>query len=370
MNQAKGNDVHKQIRDLTVRPRTGPRLWQCWALAAAVVAAGCADSNVDRPNVDGSELSDATVSAETAGEAGGPLSDDPKAYEVSQASGYVRALVDSAGSGIEHAYDKVPGAGPMIEAVQLIVAGYLVDIVPGVVWADKHVRRRLTPAEVEEMLQSIAERERRARDEHRLSPDLQASYDSYRETILKNALPEPEDIVHTAYRILVTEVLSGDFKAGDILDVQVPLSIFTTLEEQRAALKGTPRAVVGGDWSTHVWSNYELQDANRAPLDEAVFYPWIEMFWLDESLWDPTDAQPDPDGDALIERSVGRAEALYLRGLHDLHPAWGDLETLDDLADAIRAAAAPHDPTTEPPTTTTTEAPTTCTAGCDEEGGG
>ena len=319
----------------------------------------------------GSELSDAAVSAESPGEASGPLPGGRESYEVVQASGYVRSLLDSAGSGIEHAYEKVPGAGPMVEAMELIVAGYLVDIVPGVVWADKHVRRRLTPAEVEEMLQSIAESERRARDEHRLSPSLQASLEREREVVLKNPLPEPEDIVHTAYRILVTEVLSGDFTAGDILDVQVPLSIFTTIEERRAALKGTPRAVVGGDWSTHVWSNYELQDANRAPLDEAVFYPWIEMFWLDESLWDPTDAQPDPDGDALIERSVGRAEALYLRGLHDLHPAWGDLETLDDLADAIRAAASPQDPTTttttEPPTTTTTEPPTTCTAGCDEE---
>ena len=341
-----------------------PRLWLSSAVVAVAVAAGCAGPGASSDASHGapaaSELSDTADSAQPAAGAG------TESYSVVRATGYVSGLMRDAGRGEEHSYEQSLGATDMAASVDLIAAGYLVDIVPGVVWADTRDRRRLTPAEIESWLRSLDEDEQHLKDLGMLGPDEVASLERERKAALENALPEPDDVAHLAYRILVTEVLSGDFTVGELLDVQVPLSIFTTLQQQKDVLKGTPRAVVGGGWSTHIWSNYQLQGPDRAPLDTAVFYPWIEMFWLDESLWHPDDLKPNPGdspdnglgdepptlttppGGGLTERSVGGPEALYLRGLHDLHPDWGDLQTLDDLADAIRTATT----TTTPPTTT------------------
>ena len=357
------------------------RPWLFSAVAAVVMAAGCTGSGASSDASQGapaaSEPSDAAHDADAAQP---PAGAGTESYSVVQAKGYVSGLMREAGRGEEHFYEQSLGAADMVASVDLIAAGYLVDIVPGVIWADTRDRRRLTPAEIESLLRSLDEDEQHLKDLGMLGPDEVASLERERKAATENALPEPDDIAHLAYRILVTEVLSGDFTVGELLDVQVPLSIFTTLQQQKAALKGTPRAVVGGGWSTHIWSNYQLQGPDRSPLDTAVFYPWIEMFWLDESLWHPDDLKPNPGdspdnslgdepdhdpptlttppGGGLTERSVGGPEALYLRGLHDLHPDWGDLQTLDDLADAIRTAAATPPTTTTVPTTTAQPATT------------
>ena len=312
-----------------------------------------------------------------------------------RASGYVAGLLRAAGSGVEFDYQPMEGAGEALAAMELIVAGYLVEIAPGVVWADTREREPMTQAQIEATLRFIDEREERLRSLGRLGPDNIATLERERRSALENAVPEPNDRVHVAYRIRVTEVLWGDFEVGGVLDVQVPLSVFTTLEEQQAALVGTPRAVVGGGWSSTVSrSIYQLQSADRAPLDAEVFYPWIELFWLDESVWDVGDLEPegepgpvgstgalDDDGqqlpgglleddtpsvpaveseESLTERPAGQPEALYLDGLHQLHRAWGNVGTLDDLVESIRSAVADA-ATTAPETTTTTTAPDTTT---------
>ena len=365
---------------------------------AVLGVTGCSGSGPEGAAVGVSES--ALLPAQDSGELGSEVLDSgggsQDVFEVVQASGYVRRLLGPAGRGIEFDYEPMRGAGEAVAGLELIVAGYVVEIAPGVVWADTRVFEPWTQVQIEGYLQLLDEREESLRALGALGPAEIATLERERRSALENKVPEPNDIVHAAYRVRVTEVLWGDFEVGGVLDVQVPLGVFTTLEEQRAALVGTPRAVVGGRWSSKTWSNYELESAQRVPLADEVFYPWIELFWLDESVWDPGDLVPvgDPgpvgdvgvpgdgdgaeqapggdDGDgstgplavvneeALIERPAGPPEALYLRGLSELHEAWGDLGTLDDLADALRAAAAaaatPTDSTT---TTTTTTAPPT-----------
>ena len=114
------------------------------------------------------------------------------------------------------------------------------------------------------------------------------------------------------------------------------------------------------------------------------------MFWFDEGVWEIL-VDDSSNGISITEESDGTttlpselleddtpetntgvpleegsedqllvAESHYLRGLWEMHPFWGELNSLDDLANALRGAASEATtPSTTTPSTTTTASTTT-----------
>lgn len=259
------------------------------------------------------------------------------------ASGYLRDLMDSTFGNDAVDYHPFEGAKEAISASEVAVTGYLIEIVAGVTEVETNVRGPLTEAEQRVMLDHLDERERFFVAEGWTGPEWQELEEERRLVIENNPLPVYE-LNYAAYRVGVTEVIKGDIEVGDVLDVQVYAGVDIASEWVDPVLSGTPRVVVAGSWGKPV-SGYELRDATGMPIEDA-FWPQIEIFWLDEGVWEIDGGDVSGVGSAgvvqesLVEHSTPIPEAHHLTSLQGLHDAWGNLESLDDLAHALRTAAA------------------------------
>lgn len=330
---------------------------------------------VDSVSGNGSRTSgqvDSSVVGGAANATDGGASSSP--FVVKVGSGYLRDLMDSTFGKDDVDYHPILGANDALDSSSVVVAGYLVEIVAGVTEADISVRRRLTQTEIDSRFAALDERERLFEAEGASEADWR-ELEQERRSARANELPKLYDFNYAAYRVRVTEVIKGDINVGDLLDVQVYAGVNVASEWVDPVLVGTPRVVVAGGWGRGS-SLRELRDATGKPVDRA-FWPHIDLFWLDEGVWkvledDTSGAISETGGaegsgsvpgglleddsggvavvdESLVERPAPIPEAHYLGGLHGLDEAWGTLETLDDLAAALRSAAAER----SPPTTTT-----------------
>jgi hypothetical protein len=224
-----------------------------------------------------------------------------------------------------------------LAASDVVGAGYLMDIVPGVFITSTRVIEPRTEQEVQEALASIDNAIDYAEELDVLTPEFQEEMEAARREIQDNIpiVSKPERYV--AFRVRVTEGLHGDADVGDVLDLNLYHSVgMPTVDEMAALLESVgrpPRVVVGANWWTPTEDWRVLHGADGAPVGQALF-PHIDLFWIDGATWDPDDETTSQ------ERPGPHSEAFYLDGLHEMEPGWGELDTLDDLAEALRAAVA------------------------------
>ena len=289
-------------------------------------------------------------------------------FLVKVGSGYLRDLIDNTFGKAEVDYGPLLGAHHALDSSEIVVTGYLFQIIAGVIEAESTVRGPLTEAQQRAALAELDERDRIMETSGALPGDWEELKEARRAAIENQPL-EGSDFNYAAYRVRVTEVIKGDMNVGDVLDVQVYAGANIGSEWVDPVLVGTPRVVVAGSWGKRN-SGLELRDATGKPIDRA-FWSHIDLFWLDEGVWEVLEEDTSgaisetggPEGsgtipgelledgslgvgavavvdESLVERPVGDPESHYLESLGALHDAWGDLETLDDLASALRTAAA------------------------------
>lgn len=315
------------------------------AFAAASLLAACSFSGGSQADLVADDVS------QTSGPVDSSVLDDGRnakdggasssQFVVKVASGYLRKLMDST-FGMENVdYGPLLGAHDTLNSSEIVVAGYLFEIKAGVTVVDTTVRMPLTDAEQRVALAELDERERFFIAEGWTGPEWQ-ELEEARRSVIENKPLRAYNFDYAAYRIRVTEVIKGDMKVGDILDVQVYAGVEIASEWVDPVLVGTPRVVVAGGWGTYA-SPFELRNSTGQPVEEA-FWPHIDLFWLDEGVWD---GHKDASvvgavgvvQEILVERPAPTPEAHHLTSLQGLHDAWGNLETLDDLAEALRTAA-------------------------------
>ena len=153
-----------------------------------------------------------------------------------------------------------------------------------------------------------------------------AEFERSRERTIAN---EPQNSYserhYAAFRVRVAEVFKGDIEVGDTLDVQVRSSSLEEVNLLTQQLRGTPRVIVGGKWWSPSTKGLLLRRPDGSTVD-SVFVSSVDLFWLDDSTWEPRDGGEEP-----VERPSPDPEAFYLSGLDAMAPGWGTLETLDDL---------------------------------------
>ncbi len=289
-------------------------------------------------------------------------------FVVKVGSGYLRDVMDRTFGKDDVDYGPLLGANDALDSSEIVVTGYLFQITAGVIEAESTVRGPLTEAQQRVALAELDERERFFIDEG-WTGAVWEELEEARRAVMENQPLEGHDFNYAAYRVRVTEVIKGDMNVGDVLDVQVYAGVDIGSEWVDPVLAGTPRVVVAGGWGKQN-SGLELRDATGKPIDRA-FWPHIDLFWLDEGVWEileddtsggvsetggPGGSGSVPGGlledgtsgvgavavvdESLVERPVGDPESHYLEELGALDDAWGDLETLDDLAAALCIAAA------------------------------
>lgn len=362
-------------------------------VVGCLVACGCSSSSDDRGGLELGDADSSLVEVEDGHEPGGAESSP---FTVKVASGYLTDLLDSTYGPEDIDYDLLQGPQDALGLPRIVVAGYLFEIVPGVTEVDTSERRSRTSGEVSIALAHIDALERRFEVEG-AHESVWLELEEMRRSVIENQPRRARDHNYWAYRVRVTEVFKGDIDVGDIIDVQVFAGVNVASELVPPVLEGTPRVVVAG----YLWGGItgELRNSSGEVVDKAIF-PFSDLFWFDEGVWGllvddtaegtsvvdesgstgpdgPGPGSPGPgSGDLLgedgttqtgaetvIEESVGVGPALvaeshHLHSLDEMHQAWGVLETLDDLARALRTAAsetAMSTTTTTP--STTTEAP-------------
>ena len=343
-------------------------------LAAVCVLATCSSSGDGQMNPvseKGSQVSTQAVGTvldvvadPTDGNSNNSGSTSPFVVKVS--SGYLRDLMDSTFGENEVDYSPLLGANYTLDNSEIVVAGYLFEIVAGVTESEISAQRPLTEAEKRIALTELDERER-SMEASGATPADRLELEQERRAVRENEIPRLNNFNYAAYRIRVTEVFRGDINVGEILDVQVYAGVNIGSKWVDPVLAGTPRVVVAGSWGKQS-SRLELRDAGGEPIDGA-FWPHSDLFWLDEGIWEllevdtsggisetggpdgsgsvPSDLLEDDTPDVgtgalennLVERPAPIPEAHYLEGLHALDDAWGNLETLDHLATVLRSAA-------------------------------
>ena len=219
----------------------------------------------------------------------------------------------------------------------IIVAGYLMDIVPGVYITSTRTIEPRTEQEVQEALASIDNALDYVEELGLLTQEFQEEMEMARRDIQDNIPIVSEPKRYAAFRVHVTEVLHGDADIGDVLDLNLFHHVgMPTVDEMADILESvgrSPRVVVGTNWWAPDADWRVLHSADGAPVDQALF-PHVDLFWIDGATWDPAD-------ETISQEKPGpHSEAFYLDGLHDMEPGWGELDTLDDLAETLRAAVS------------------------------
>ncbi len=337
-------------------------------LAVCVFVGGCASTDEVQQRQDtvvssSSEVADSVDS----------VPNDTSPYLVRKASGYLRELLDSTYGPEEVMIDITDGPRDALETVDFVIAGYLFEIVPGVTAEDTSRGQTMTPAELRYLSTFADQLEARYRSEGATEGDWQ-ELQRIRANISENKPSNPYVDSYWAYRIRITEVIKGDYKVDDIIEIQVYAGTNLTSALVPQVLEGTPRVVVGGTLESLINRRLEYRNSEGEIVEQGN-WDLPDLFWFDEGVWEtldddsallsgesleddtvnnvtgsPLDESPEqsPTGPALT------AESHYLSGIHEMDEAWGDLASLDDLTDALRTAASP--------TTTTTAAPTTTAA--------
>ena len=315
------------------------------ASISTVVAAGCSASTpvdgADEP-IKSPEISQAVETRTSpVSEREDPLSEDSlssERYAATTAS--LDELVGSAGRAVSYDYTPMQDATHALAISDVVVTGYLVDIVPGVVIASTLTVEPKAEHEVQEILESLDAAVDHLEGQGILTQEIQEEFEAAKDEIRENRPRESEGTRYVAFRVRVHEVLYGDVEVGDMLDINVLHSdVMPTVEEMADILESVgrpPRTVVGAQWWNPSEDWRELHNSEGHPIDNALF-PHIDLFWFDGATWDAADEVLPHQ---MNERPHPESEAMCLDGLHEMEPGWGDLETLDDLADALRSASS------------------------------
>ena len=337
-------------------------------LAVCVFVGGCASTD-DVQQGQGTVESSSSDIADTVDS----IPTVPSPYVVRQASGYLRELLDSTYGPEEVMIAFTHGPSDALETVDFVVAGYLFEISPGITIDDTTTGGTLSRAELTALSIAADQLERRFKAEGATEDDWQ-ELQKIRDNISQNK-PSRSDVDHYwVYRIRITEVFKGDYKEDDIIDIQVYAGHNLGTELSAQMLEGTPRVVVAGTLESLDNPKYEYRNSDGTIVEQAN-WDLPDIFWFDEGVWETLDDDSALlSGESLEDDTVNNvtgspleegpqqsptgpvltAESHYLDGIHEMDEAWGDLASLDDLADALRAAASP--------TTTTTAAPATTVA--------
>lgn len=269
-----------------------------------------------------------------------PSNSDPLSLELAGANApeHLSELISSVGRGVSYDYTPLRDPGHALAASDIIVAGYLVDIVPGAFITSTRTIEPRTEQEVQEALAYIDYALEHAEEQGLLTQEFQEEMERARRHHIQNKVPidsEPERYV--AFRVHVTEALHGNADVGAVLDLNLFHYVgMLTVDEMANILESVgrpPRVVVGASWWTPAEDWRVMHSADGAPVDQALF-PHVDLFWIDGATWDPAD-------ETISQEKPGpHSEAFYLDGLHDMEPGWGELDTLDDLAETLRAAVS------------------------------
>lgn len=314
-----------------------------------------------------------------------PEADDSSPLVVRTASGYLRELLDTAHGPEDVMIAFREGPSHALNTSDFVVAGYLFGIVPGATIIDTSEPEIMTPAQQRAMSDVADQLERRFRTDSATEGDWQ-ELQRMRDNISRNSPSKSYVLSFWTYRIRITEVMKGEFSVDDILEIQIYAGTNLDSGLRAQVLEGTPRVVVAGKPGSPTIPNYELRDSEGEVVDQ-VNWSYPDVFWFDEGVWeilvdDTTDGvsvteEPDATislpselsddetseintGAALEDSSVVDilvAESHYLRGLHEMDPRWGELNSLDDLANALRGAAASVGTTPTTTVASTTTAP-------------
>ena len=183
-------------------------------------------------------------------------------------------------------------------------------------------------------------------------------------------------------------MIKGEYNENDIIEIQVYAGTNLATELSAQVLEGTPRVVVGGKPGSPGIGNYEYRDSGGETVVDQAIWNFPDLLWFDEGVWEILDDDSsnsisiteESDGTTTLpselleddtpETNTGVpleegsedqllvAESHYLRGLWEMHPMWGELNSLDDLANALRGAASEA---TTPSTTSEATTPSTTT---------
>ena len=375
-----------------------------FVVAVCVFVGGCASSGDVQQRQDAVDSSGSVLaipeSVDSASSVVEEVSEtsDASPFVIRKASGYLRELLDSTHGPEDVMIAFREGPNHTLDTSDFVVAGYLFEIVPGVTIVDTSRGQTMTAAEQQAMSAIADELEARHRTEGATEGDWQ-ELQRMRDNISQNR-PRRQSVQYFwAYRIRITDVIKGSFSDDDIIEIQVYAGTNLDTELSAQVLEGTPRVVVGGKPGGPSVSSYELRDSEGETVDQ-VNWSFPDLFWFDEGVWEilvddssngvsvteesdgtttlPNellqDDTPEINTGALEEGSEESpaeqllvAESHYLSGLHEMHSFWGELNSLDDLAEALRGVASTATtpstttvaPTTTAPTTTTTVASTT-----------
>lgn len=306
------------------------------AILSILACVGCSSSTLDNETSEYSERPTTLVS-----DSGSRYPESPHSVQPAAASVPLEELLVSASRGVGYDYEPLRDPAHAFATADIVVTGYLVDIVSGVYSVStRPPPEPRTDSEIRDILKSFDDAIAHLEAEDVLTEEMREQFEAAKLEVQSNSPRISVGDRHVAFRVSVDEVLHGDVEAGDVLDINVYYSnIMPTVEEMATLLKSigrSPRTVVGATWWSPLSSDQrELRNSAGDPIDKALF-PQIDLFWFDGATWNLDDEKTSGQ---VLERPHPEHEALYLDGLHEMEPGWGDMETLDDLADALRDAA-------------------------------
>lgn len=122
---------------------------------------------------------------------------------------------------------------------------------------------------------------------------------------------------HVAYVVEVTEVLKSN--DGVVVPTKIEVQVLAntrTSADQLARLNTRPEVIVALDLVTPSELGGALLKAEDGSSMDSTFFPYTDIFWLDDGTG---------------------PRAPYLDSFDELAPGWGDIGTLADLRNSLKA---------------------------------